>query len=342
MVVSLRVTGAHMLESLGLDALSERLYREMLAHPGEGVAELANRLGTTEPEIQRTLDRLSALTLIRPSDRENCGYHLLSPQMAMELLLARQEAQLAAEQAKAEAARAAATRLVAEYSALCVHAVEPASERLIGGDAIRDRLTRLGESTRSEVMTFMPGGGCPSRDGHPDRGASGKLLDRGVRLRTVYLDSVRNDKSALEHIGWLRSKGGEVRTAVSLPTHMIIIDRRQALLPVELSDARDGAVFVWSEATVTALCALFECVWAQATPLGGRPAPDARGLPRQEAEVLRLLANGLTDEAIAKRLGVSPRTARRVAAELMERLNARSRFEAGVHAVQRGWLPAER
>jgi DNA-binding CsgD family transcriptional regulator len=53
----------------------------------------------------------------------------------------------------------------------------------------------------------------------------------------------------------------------------------------------------------------------------------------------RLRAEGHTDEAIAKRLGVSHRTARRIASELMERLDARSRFEAGVRALQQGWLP---
>jgi DNA-binding NarL/FixJ family response regulator len=65
-------------------------------------------------------------------------------------------------------------------------------------------------------------------------------------------------------------------------------------------------------------------------------------MPPQERAVLRMLAQGYTDEAIAKRLGVSPRTARRIAANLMERLDARSRFEAGVHAVQDGWLPSSR
>lgn len=48
----------------------------------------------------------------------------------------------------------------------------------------------------------------------------------------------------------------------------------------------------------------------------------------------------MTDDAIAKRLGVSPRTARRVANDMMERLGARSRFQAGALAVQHGWLPA--
>ncbi|MET8624763.1 helix-turn-helix transcriptional regulator, partial [Kitasatospora sp. NPDC004669] len=53
---------------------------------------------------------------------------------------------------------------------------------------------------------------------------------------------------------------------------------------------------------------------------------------------LGLLADGHTDDAIAKRLGVSPRTARRIATDLMERLSARSRFQAGALAAKAGWL----
>lgn len=55
--------------------------------------------------------------------------------------------------------------------------------------------------------------------------------------------------------------------------------------------------------------------------------------------MLRLLAAGLTDEAVARRLDVSVRTLRRVTADLMERLEARSRFQAGYLAATRGWLP---
>lgn len=67
--------------------------------------------------------------------------------------------------------------------------------------------------------------------------------------------------------------------------------------------------------------------------------PDTGDLTGQQATALRLPAEGHTDETIAKRLGVSHRTARRIASELMDRLGARSRFEAGVRAVQQGWLP---
>jgi len=66
----------------------------------------------------------------------------------------------------------------------------------------------------------------------------------------------------------------------------------------------------------------------------GRPA----GLSRTDRLLLRLLADGLTDEAAAKRLGISARTVRRTMVNLMDRLAAESRFEAGVEAARRGWI----
>ncbi|MGX5189188.1 LuxR C-terminal-related transcriptional regulator [Streptomyces avermitilis] len=87
---------------------------------------------------------------------------------------------------------------------------------------------------------------------------------------------------------------------------------------------------------------LFDRVWESAIPFsGGRPQPRDRGeeeLTGQEQAVLRLLGEGLTDEVVARKLGVSVRTGRRITAELMGRLGARSRFQAGLRAAQLGWL----
>lgn len=328
-----------MLASLGIDPLSEQVYRSLLANPAEGVHDLAQRHRTSEEEIGRALDQLSTLSLIWPSD-SSIGFHPVAPQLAMELLLARQQARLAAEQSRVEASRAAAAQLIAEFSTLRPHS--PGPDQLTGIDEIRRRLAEMGRAAESEVMTFAPGGAHSAADLAASRGPNADLLKRHIRMRTVYLDSVRNHQPTVEHVTWLHEMGGEVRTTATLPTRLIIIDRKQALVPAQVADARSGAVVVQSEGTVAALCALFETIWAGATAFGCKPAPRPDGLPRQETEVLHMLANGLTDEAIAKRLGVSPRTARRISAELMERLGARSRFEAGVRAVQVGLLPAQR
>ncbi|MEU3446230.1 helix-turn-helix domain-containing protein [Streptomyces thermolilacinus] len=63
----------------------------------------------------------------------------------------------------------------------------------------------------------------------------------------------------------------------------------------------------------------------------------ADGCPEQR-ELLRLLAAGLKDEAIARRLGVHVHTARRRISRLLESLDARTRFQAGARATARGWL----
>jgi DNA-binding CsgD family transcriptional regulator len=68
------------------------------------------------------------------------------------------------------------------------------------------------------------------------------------------------------------------------------------------------------------------------------PANGTRAVSGDERALLRLLAAGLTDEAAARRLGISVRTARRQVAVLMDKLGASSRFQAGYRAAQRGWL----
>jgi DNA-binding NarL/FixJ family response regulator len=54
--------------------------------------------------------------------------------------------------------------------------------------------------------------------------------------------------------------------------------------------------------------------------------------------VLMLMSSGVKDEAAARQLNVSDRTYRRHVADILSRLGASSRFQAGVEAVRRGWL----
>ncbi|MBB5108912.1 helix-turn-helix domain-containing protein [Streptomyces spectabilis] len=310
----------------------------MVAHPGEPIAGLAALIGAEEAEVETALCTLSALALTQ-GDGE--GFRALSPQVAMGMILARRKAELAAAQQKLEESRVAATRLIAECSDLIPAVDDPEFERLHDAREIQQRLAALASETVQEIMTFAPGGAHSAEDLAASREPNAALLGRGVRVRTVYVESGLKHQPTLDHIGWLHAQGAEVRTAAGLPIRMIVFDRRLAVLPVRMSDARAGAIVTRGEGFVAAGVALFEAVWATASPLAAGPGADASGLAAQEAEVLRLLANGFTDEAVGKRLGVSSRTARRITADLMERLGAASRFAAGVRAVQQGWLPAE-
>jgi DNA-binding NarL/FixJ family response regulator len=64
----------------------------------------------------------------------------------------------------------------------------------------------------------------------------------------------------------------------------------------------------------------------------------------EERAVASLLVTGMTDEMAARRLGLSRRTFRRRLKALMDKLGARSRFQAGFMLAETGWateLPQE-
>jgi DNA-binding NarL/FixJ family response regulator len=129
-----------------------------------------------------------------------------------------------------------------------------------------------------------------------------------------------------------------VRTVATLPLRMLIFDRNVALIPVNPDHSEIGAVVQRGPGMVAALCALFEQTWQAANPVGTDKQPGDDGLTSQERAIITLLAQGHTDEVIARKLGVSVRTSRRITAELTARLGARSRFQAGARAVERGWI----
>ena len=57
----------------------------------------------------------------------------------------------------------------------------------------------------------------------------------------------------------------------------------------------------------------------------------------EERAVASLLVTGMTDEMAARRLGLSRRTFRRRLKALMDKLGARSRFQAGFMLAGTGW-----
>ncbi len=71
----------------------------------------------------------------------------------------------------------------------------------------------------------------------------------------------------------------------------------------------------------------------------GTPPPPADPLTAREMHVLSLLAEGLTNKAIAQRLGISDHTVKFHVNAVLSKLGAQSRTEAVVRAARLGWLP---
>ncbi|MFD6362207.1 LuxR C-terminal-related transcriptional regulator [Streptomyces roseolus] len=309
----------------------------LLRHSDWGATELAASLSLTTAEVREALDRLSELSLLRPSASERTRLHPVSPELGMESLLARQQAELLAQQQRLEASRAAAAQLIADWVGFQPVGDSSGVETLVGVDRIRDRLAELSRHIDHEIMAFVPDA-PDAQNIAAAKPLDEKTLARGVRMRTLYPESIRNNPAGMEYANWLASRGGEVRTTPDVPVRMTVLDRRVAVLPVYGESSGHSAVLLTGDGTLTALCTLFDLAWDRADRLGAARTRDQRGLTPQERETLRLLEHGHTDETIAKRLGVSTRTTRRTVAGIMDMLGARSRFQAGAMASQRGWL----
>ncbi|MCK8677404.1 helix-turn-helix domain-containing protein [Streptomyces lichenis] len=173
-----------------------------------------------------------------------------------------------------------------------------------------------------------PGAGTPDGPGSRPVSSSAAGVSGGRRPRP---DDGRGASFALF--------GPGVRMAAEVPVRLLIVDRRTALLPpAQPEDPAAGALLVRDGPLRAALLGLFDTAWERAAPPD--PAPGDGALTGPERELLALLAAGLKDEAIARRLGVHVHTARRRISRLLEALDARTRFQAGARASVRGWLEA--
>lgn len=327
-----------MLHRLGLDDLSDAVYKQLIAGRYRSADDLADHLGVTADDIRPALDRLAKLELIRPAP-DGVG-EPVDPRLGLKQLLLRQMSGIDERLREFEEDRAAVMALIDEYTEARPGAGEvPGTSYVTGREAVAEELRELSGRAGAEWLAFVP-------DGSPSVSWLEQLQvlqrragARGVDTRTVTTDSIRGDTRAGLRAAWEAEPHNRVRTVPSLPVHLLVVDRSRALLPADPADPWHSVLHFTAPGAVEALTSLFESVWEGAVPLGAAaPTVDEHGLSPREKELLRLLARGLNDDAIRRRLGVSLRTVRRIVAELCVRLGAASRFEAGYQAAKRGWI----
>lgn len=67
-------------------------------------------------------------------------------------------------------------------------------------------------------------------------------------------------------------------------------------------------------------------------------APEVEELTPREMDVLQLVAQGLANKEIAFELGIGEKTVKTHVSSILGRLDVLSRTQAGVYAVQKGWV----
>jgi DNA-binding CsgD family transcriptional regulator/sugar-specific transcriptional regulator TrmB len=330
-----------MLEALGLSSEAAQAYKAIIANPPLSAGELAELLDWPIKDLHDALDELANLALVRPSWEHPENLLAVSPAVGFASLLAREESDLLRRQGAIASTRSEVMQLINQYSQH-YQPQKPTIEQLTGLDSTRLRIEELASNCKTDLMAFVPRGAQKPESMAAAREPDLGVLQRGVRMRTIYVQGIYNDAVTLCYAQWLTGIGASVRTVPALSFRMIIYDQQQALVPIDPDNEALGAILFTGTGVMKALCEYFEQMWRTAAPLTAtRPRRQACELTAQQRAVLRMLAEGYTDEVTARRLGVSIRTVRRITAELMTLLGARSRFQAGIFAAQSDLLGPE-
>lgn len=316
---------------VGLDAGAEAAYRLVLAEGATTPDGVAAVLPVTPDQAAVVLERLREAGLInRVSDRDQ--FTAVDPRVALRALTERTADRL-------DRVRAGIPELAELFEQAATRTGGAPDVRIVDEPGLIGMwYVRLEHEVTREFLTFDR----PPYVLAAENPVEPLVLARGVDWRVVY------DASGLERPGaWAELRhavtaGERARIAPGLPTKLAVADRRTAIVSTSLDLDRPVAVVTEAPPLVELLVAHFEATWDRAVEV---PAVDdlaaaapAGGPTAEDLALLAMLDVGAKDDVIARELGMSPRTLRRRTAELLERLGAANRFQAGAQAVRRGWI----
>jgi len=329
-------------EAAGLGALEEAVYDLLLDTQVLSFDELARARPEPPDALSRALERLEASGLVTPSAGPTQRYTPTPPDLAIEARVLRRHGEL-------EQLRAHAVGLARRYWSAADRTDESSVVQVVrGAEAVRQHTVQVQRAARREVVIIdrPPYAGGDPRFNDEEIVA----LERGVSYRCIYAASRLDDTATIADIFRYVEAGELARTLPDPPVKLLVADAEVAILPLNLDEPsiHDCAI-VRGSSVIVALMTCFEALWARSVPLSGTvvaPAgregegevePEHRPSPL-ERRIVRMLAAGVKDEAIARQLEVSSRTINRYMDRIMGKLGASTRFQAGLQAARHGWL----
>jgi DNA-binding CsgD family transcriptional regulator len=325
-----------------IDPVAVHVYQLRVAHPTDLPSQLAARAGLSPEEVSQAELQLSELGLLRPSP--GGGWAAVSPENAAESLLAPVEHDILRRRIAMAAAREQLHTLSGDYlEARGMRSARSSIEIVEGMDNTRAVIDDLVRTCTASIDALVPGSGLSEEAIRVVTSLEARILERGVRMRSLFQHSARKNRAQVRHVALLTKAGAQVRSTGALPSRMQIYDGECAVLPLDPERAGAGAAIIRDPSVLSFLRQLFEHYWNAADDfLADRdeeectsPAQRPRGMER---DVLLLMVAGKTNEEIAGQLGVSRRSVSRLVSGLLERLGATNRFQAGARAALLGWL----
>jgi hypothetical protein len=206
-------------------------------------------------------------------------------------------------------------------------AVSPITE-IHGLDKIDSFIHAAVSDSREELLSAQPHGRRPAKALAVSESRDMKALERGVKMRTLYQHSARHSPATREYVAETVARGAEVRTLDEFFRRLIVIDRQVAVVPA--SDNHHVAIAIHDKSLVAYLVDIFERFWDRAQPFNLSGNQAERNIAADvRAMTIRMLVEGYSDPASAKRLGVSTRTYAGYIAALKDEYGVQTRFQLG-------------
>ncbi|MFD8420442.1 helix-turn-helix transcriptional regulator [Streptomyces sp. NPDC059466] len=213
---------------------------------------------------------------------------------------------------------------------------------LEGGDRINAALNLATAQCQHEMLTIQPSDRGSERSLLQGLERDRPLIERGVKIRTLYQHTARHSPDKLAYVAQLSDGKVEYRTIDELVERLIVCDESVAFIPTR--DDQQVALELRHPGLVRYLIKVFEFIWGRAVPLtAGAPYETAApgGITNIQYSIAKLLVEGHVDEAIARRLGMNVRTCRAHVAKLATALGSGSRAQLGYLIAQSGILDQE-
>ncbi|RKS70915.1 sugar-specific transcriptional regulator TrmB [Actinomadura pelletieri DSM 43383] len=332
-------TGENPFAALGVTASQQSIYSALLYHPGSTLGELVKLTGEPRARLAALLTELESLGMVgvdacagpAAGERTDPRYLPYPPDAVVEALIHKRETEFI--RARIEAKRLSGDLLAAEQRTNPQKLVEV----IDGTDAVAQRYEQVQRRAVKQVKAIdkPPYAVDPVGPNEIER----ERLASGVEYHVIYTPEALAIPGKRDVVRQDAVLGEQARVLENPPTKLVIVDDEMALMPLQGDEPGMTAV-IRPSTLLDILISVFDNCWEQATPLyADKESCDVwPRLSDADRHLLTLLAAGLKDEAVARYTGMGARTVSRHVARLLRTLNARTRFQAGVHAARRGLI----
>jgi hypothetical protein len=306
-----------------LETLGSEVYSKAVAH---GYIPADDPRYHEETELGRALALLVDVGLVR-LDKGARRYFPVDPASIQQQVVV-PLAQRANELLTESASWAEAFNSFGQTFRASPHATISPITELHGIDKINAFLSTASNDCRVELLTAQPYGKRPASSLARANDRDMKALERGVRMRTLYQHSARHGPATRSYVAEMVRRGAEVRTLDEFFRRLIVFDRKVAVIPA--SEDHAVAIAIYDKGIVAYLVDIFERSWERGMSFTLRGDSVERNIAEDvRAMTIRLLAEGHSDAASAKRLGVSTRTYAGYIATLKDEYGVETRFQLG-------------